>query len=366
MFTKSLNIHRPRRGPLGHSWRISSWWSRELPASVHCSLLHILSVAHAERLELAPLLRHFASEHRGWARLRLNRLASRLEEGLPWVAALEQTPNVLSDADVLTLRFASESGTLNRCLPTLVEEADSRSLEVALQLRRAMAYGLAMLVVSALAISFLMTFIAPTLSEISQELGVDVNGSFESLVSSSDWLVRQLASVITAALIIVLVIWIFRPVRRFRRLVASRCVPSIVTLRTAQLLRLLSLSTAAGRPVPGALSTLARYHFDANVRSKLLFARNEVEQGADAWQSLATTRLLTTQEAEALHQAATPKTRAWLMHRLADWKQNKVSQQGRMLAGLAHPLLVLLFGGLVLWCGLAYFGFLSHLILLLG
>ena len=45
-----------------------------------------------------------------------------------------------------------------------------------------------------------------------------------------------------------------------------------------------------------ASSTLARYHFDPAIRNKLLFVRNEVEQGADTWQSMATVGLLSTSE----------------------------------------------------------------------
>ncbi len=127
-------------------------------------------------------------------------------------------------------------------------------------------------------------------------------------------------------------------------------------------MRSLALAVESGRPLPGALSTLARHHFDTGVRAKLLLARNEVEQGAEPWQSLAEVRLLTTAESSALATASSPSNRVWLLNRLAQWKEDRVAQRRSILISLIHPFAVLLFGLLVLWAGLAFFGFLTNLV----
>ena len=100
-----------------------------------------------------------------------------------------------------------------------------------------------------------------------------------------------------------------------QRAVVALCVARVVDKyfgpmrdwRSAEVLQRLGAVTAGGRPLPSALSTLARYHFDPAIRHKLLFARNEVEQGADLWQSLATVRLVNPAEATVMEVA----TRSW-------------------------------------------------------
>ena len=111
-------------------WRCVPWWSFESRSAVRSSLLRLLAMAHAHRLAIAPLVRNFAYEHRGLRKLQMLRFARRLESGTPLVEALEQTPDVLSEQDVLTLRFASQTGTLGSAYEHL-----SRTVSVAHQER---------------------------------------------------------------------------------------------------------------------------------------------------------------------------------------------------------------------------------------
>ena len=82
------------------------------------------------------------------------------------------------------------------------------------------------------------------------------------------------------------------PGRRLRRTILTRVIRPLRELHTADVLEKLGVAIEAGRPIAGALSTLARYHFDPTLRHQLLYIRNEVEQGADVWQSMAAIGLL--------------------------------------------------------------------------
>ena len=74
--------------------------------------------------------------------------------------------------------------------------------------------------------------------------------------------------------------------RFVRHSIFDRWLRSAREIYSADVLRKLEIASAAGRPIPGALSTLARYHFAPQIRHKLLFVRNEVEQGADRCEAL--------------------------------------------------------------------------------
>ncbi len=125
---------------------------------------------------------------------------------------------------------------------------------------------------------------------------------------------------------------------------------------------MLAIALDAGRPLTGALSTLARYHFNRTLRSRLLYARNEVEQGADTWQGMAQSRLMGKREADALSEAPSSPVAAWTLRELARKKFVTASRRTAALSILIEPALTLLFGGFVLWVCLAFFQYLVQFI----
>lgn len=351
------------RGP---HWRVSPWWPSDSHNALQGSLLRLLSVAHSERLEVMPLIANLAAEHRGGYRRRLHRLANRLADGTPLVDALEQTPDVLRDETVLAIRFASQTGTLNSTYAFLVDSDHSASNRVVATLRQMFFSTIAVVVIFCCLLSFLMVFITPTLENILEESGTDTRAStlwpFRTLVDCSNFVANYWPLWLLAAVIIAFLYLSAWSRRCFRRVIATRWVRSAAEGRSAGLLHLLAFAVEAGRPLPAALSTLARYHFDRNVRQNLLFARNEVEQGADFWSSLAEARLLTRQEADAIANSSCRRSRAWAMRRLADWKIDELTRSVESRIALLRPLITLVLAGFVLLVCSAMFGFLTHLI----
>ena len=118
-------------------------------------------------------------------------------------------------------------------------------------------------------------------------------------------------------------------------------------------MNLLSVSLRAGRPLAGALSTLARYHYDTLIRHKLLFVRNEIEQGADIWESMATARLLSTQESRALDCSTSSETRAWSMNQLAKLRRDQVSGRLELFTMILQVVVILMLAAAVLLVALA-------------
>jgi type II secretory pathway component PulF len=350
-----------RRGP---TWRVSTWWPGDSRDSMQRSLLRLLSIAHIERLDVAPLISNLAEEHRGSQRRRLRRLARRLSDGTPLVDALEQTPDVLRDENVLAIRFASQTGTLASTYPYLIDRFDDASSRVYSRLCQSVAYFGLTLLMMVLILSFLMVFVVPTLEMVHAEFGLAALAPwpFRLWVAACHHVVNYWPLWILFTVGMAWLLGSSSSRRFFRRVVAARWVRDVAQARSAELLRLLSMAVEAGRPLPSALSTLARYHFDGSFRQKLLFARNEVEQGADVWTSLVEARLLTPQESEALAQSSSSKSRVWTMRRLADWKLEQLGRRSEMLAACVEPAITVVFAAIVLLIGSAMFGFLAQMI----
>jgi type II secretory pathway component PulF len=119
-------------------------------------------------------------------------------------------------------------------------------------------------------------------------------------------------------------------------------------LYAADVLQKIGVALRAGRPVASALSTLARYHFDPTIRHKLLFVRNEVEHGADVWQSLTSVGLLTRPEVKVLTTSQRVGNRPWALSELVAGKQRRTTRRWERRAVLLLPVLLLVMGAFVL------------------
>src|SRR5688572_20959947 len=90
---------------------IRPWWPWYTTAMQRQSLLRLIVVATEENLPLPPLIEKWAEDETGVQRRRLRRLARLLQEGRALPAAVEEVPGVLSEEDLLALRFDAQSGT---------------------------------------------------------------------------------------------------------------------------------------------------------------------------------------------------------------------------------------------------------------
>ncbi len=329
-----------RRGP---NWRLSTWWPSDSVESMQRSLLRLLSLSHAERLDLEPLITNLANEHRGGYRRRLRRLARRLGDGTTLVDALEQTPDVLRDEHVLAIRFASQTGTLDQTYGQLIASDMSTANRISANLRQTILYAIATLCFMGLVLSFLIVFLVPPMEYMYRETNglMQFPWAFSTLIAVSHHLSRYWILWALGMVAVGWLIWSSSSRRLFRRTVATRWLRGAAQTRSAEFLRSLSLAVEAGRPLPAALSTLARYHFDTNFRHRLMVARIESEHRDDLWNVLSEAHLLSPQESAALATASCNETRVWMMRRIADLKEDKVFRKREMLASLVRPLVVM-------------------------
>lgn len=334
-------------------WLSTPWWPADTLASKQHALLQLLEVAVSERLEFAPLVTSLAQEHRGRYRRQLLRLAKRMTAGTSLPDALEQIPGTLSDEQMLAIRFAAESGTLAEVLRALVDQQDQALYSFSHRLRQIGFYGAFVIVTFLLVLSFIMVKIVPSFQAIMEDFSLGITDSLKLLIYLSKALVS------TGPLLplgLLLCVWLIKSEllqRFFRRRVWSRLFKPIAQLRSANLLSLLAIAQQAGRPLPATLSTLARYHYDSLVRHKLLFARNEVEQGADLWEGLTKARLLSTDESRALGHSTVAGSTAWTLGHLASWKRSRVARRLEIYLDFLLPTMILLMAAAVLLVALA-------------
>jgi general secretion pathway protein F len=312
------------------------------------ALLRLIAVATEERLPLAPLLDAWSEDQGGAQGYRVYRLSQFLKAGTPLADAVEQVPRVLHDEDVLAIRFGAQSGILAASLRQSIEglsaELDNRRPTA----RGAFAYAGVLALVFLVVSVFYFIKIVPAINEILADYDIEMppalrwNIEFARVVSQAWWIV---------ALLLVAGAWLFfsaKSGRAAREALFGRVFRAWRQLRWADVLDKLSLAARSGRPVPGALSTLARYHFDPRIRHQLLFTRNEVEQGAELWPTMAAAGLLTPAEERLLDVADRAGNRGWALKKLAANKKRQVRRRLRVWSDLALPIIAIVFGGYVL------------------
>lgn len=346
----------------GPTWYLSPWWPGEKLESKQYSLLSLLAICNTERLDPKPLVGALAAEHRGGYRRRLLQLARRLDANTTLISALEKTPDALSQSVVLALRFGSQSGTLARTYEQLLATEKPEVDEARTMQLNARGYWVVLAATIVLIHLFLMYFISPTIKKVLDEFEMKPPISFYRLLVFWELVSAYAFWVCLALFALGWIVWSSRSRRFFRRQVADRLFRRTSLSRSAQLLRMLAVTVQAGRPLAGSLSTLAKYHFDRNIRQRLLMARNEVEQGAPAWSSLVDAKILSPEEFQAVTGSSNRSVQSWTLRRLATVKQEIAKQRMVMLTTFLHPVVILGFAAIVLWICFSFFSVLTKMV----
>ncbi len=344
-----------RRISLPFGW---PWYSTR---SQRRGLLRIIAVAIEERIPLAPLLSVWREDERGVHRSRLTRLVALLNQGIPLADAVEQIPGMLHDEDILAIRFDAQSGTATQAVRERLDQPDLTVADGVPRLRNTMYYFCAVLLLGFPIIAFVQIKIVPNFKDIFREFSLDLPSVTKSFLALSNFF-TQFLWIPLLLLVALLLSFIFaRPGRAARHAVVRFIAPLRDRHRT-NLLRLLGIAAGAGRPIAGALSTLARYHYDPTIRRKLLFVRNEIEQGFDPWDSMNEAKLLSAADVRALRLADRIGNRAWVLNQLAYAKNRAADRWFGRLSEFALPAVVLAMGSFVLYQAVALFSPLVNLI----
>jgi type II secretory pathway component PulF len=341
---------------------IGSLWPIYTTAVQQRSLMRLLAVATERQLPLRPLLEAHAIDERGIQRRRLWRLLRLWADDTPLLAALEQVPGLLREEDLLAIRFGTQSGILPASIRSAIEQAESVAPQNDRPYRKSFAYFAVVGAILLLGTWFLQRKIVPAIYKILGDYSTEPPASLQASQILNWWLSSGLFWGVVAVLLLIFAVP--GPINRVvRNSILGRFWRPLRQLRAADLLQKISLASDAGRPLAGVLSTLARYHYDPAIRHKLLFVRNEVEQGANLWQSMAAVGLLTRPEERALQAADKLHNRDWTLSHLALNKRDRTLRRIERSAEWAFPAVVFGLGLFVLVQSLAVFGPLTKLIL---
>lgn len=347
---------------IGTRWPFTAYWPRRTTGAQQRSLLRLIVTATEENLPLSELIEAWAADESGAQSKRLHRLAKLLRDGTRLPDAIEEVRGVLGDEDILAIRFGTQSGTLAATIRDTLDQPEPAFVYGSSRLRKSFVYLCVLTVVAIVIVTFLMIKIIPALRQIFREFDVSTPASLEWSVYLANIVADYWYLFVLAIVALWLLVFSSGPGRRLRLSISSRLFRPLRELRMAGVLQKLSVATQAGRPIPGALSTLARYHFDPALRHQLLIVRNEMEHGAEIWPSMGKLGLLSPPEVRVLETAERVGNRPWVLNQLALVKKRRTMRRFAHWSELALPAVTILVGGFVLLQALSVFESLIHIL----
>ncbi len=322
-------------------------WPLYTTASQQFSLLRLLATASEEGVPLVPLLEAWAADEWGVQRVRVHRLAALIQKGTSLPDALEAVPGVLNDEAVLAIRFDAQMGTRTAAVREMLNKPESSHPTTVSRISRALWYLATVGCVAAVIMLFLQLKIMPVMIKMFYEFDMEMN----PLILECQNLLRSFGSywfVILFGLVVVYFLFVSRAGKVFRRNLGGRFLRTEKETNAADLMGKLAIAMEAGRPLPGALTTLARYHFDPTLRNKLLFVRNELELGTDLWESLRNVGVLSDTDLRVVRTAERVGNRSWALRLLAQGLQSQSAHRTAWAQEFVLPAVVVLMGCLVL------------------
>ena len=344
-------------------WKNSGAIAGTSLADHQATLFSVLSGAIRLRTPPAPLIRALAEESPSGYGSTLRQLADTMEDDVPLIQALDQVPDALSSDMVLALRLGHQNGILDQAMETWRQE-ENRGL---FRNRNNTWIGeLAYWLLVAVAVLILVTYFAIRVLPQFQKLWFETSTSeaaYAEVFGPVDSLFQILPYLWVGLLALLGVLattgWSAQ-IRKWLESLWKSWVPSKANTNLS-LLRMLALCIDGGRPIVSALSTIAKYHPTASVRSQFLFARNEIEHGQVAWDALCDASVITKPVAECLSNES-PRSQAWLLRKLAEVGMARREFSFQVFWVLMRPLVILGLGWIVLLLGSSVFRFLTGLV----
>lgn len=322
-------------------------WPRYTTRAQQRALLRLIATAAEQRLPLVPLLEAHERDERGIQKYRLRLLLRALKNQTPLVDAVEQIVGILDDEDVLAIRFGYQSGAVAAAIRDRLAAEPMTTPRVEVELSKSLFYVGVLILLALPAALYLQFVIAPQMEQILAEFRLEAAPTVRMVQSLFRGAMNYwwLLLVVPVGAIGLLASSHFA---RYVRREAAGAQRPVRNWRVAAILDKLSVATASGRPLPGVISTLARYHYDPRLRHKLLYVRNELEQGASLWSTLVAAQLLTPAEVKALDTADRLGNRGWVLEQIAHCRKERVRRTLERTAPWLTLLLILALGAFVL------------------
>jgi general secretion pathway protein F len=278
---------------------------------------------------------------------------AKVMEGHALADGFAEFPQAFPELYRATIDAGEQSGHLDTVLERLADYTEVRQ-ELRQQISNALIYPIALVVMSAGIISFMLATVVPKIVGVFENTSAELPGLTIGLIATSDFLRNHwLLLIIGACAVAYAAWWTLQkegPKRRYHRLLLRLPIISRLTrgVNTARFTRTLSILAGSGVPILDALNISAEVIENVPMREAVLDATLRVREGASISKSLAASKLFPPMMIHLVSSGEAGGRLEEMLSRAADGQEREVGGLIAAFLGILQPLLIVLMGAVVL------------------
>ena len=276
-----------------------------------------------------------------------------VNQGTAMGAAMRQWPKVFDQLTVAMVEAGEAGGVLDESLKRLAKLLEDNA-RLQNQIKGAMGYPVAVLVIAILVFLGMTIFLIPTFAGIFEDLGAELP-MFTQLMVDLSKLLRSSAALVFAGGLLVAV-WLFS---RYYATDKGRRVVDRLTLKlplfgdlimktaTAQFCRIFSSLTKAGVPILMSLEISSETAGNSIISDAILNSRAMVQEGVLLSAALTRQKVLPDMALSMLSIGEETGEMDRMLSKVADFYEDEVSTSVKALTSMLEPAMIVVVGGIV-------------------
>jgi general secretion pathway protein F len=287
----------------------------------------------------------------GWKSV-LSGLRARLEDGQSFSEGLASYPLVYDSMYINLVRAGEESGTLVETLERLARVGEQQE-EIRSKVKMAMVYPAVMLIVGAVAVFVMLSFVVPMFTQVFEETNQALPLPTQILVGISDFLQTWWWAVLLGLPVLVSVIAQYLRIPSGKRLQDGLIVrlpvigPLVGQTEEAAFSRTLGTLLGSGLPIVNSLNITSQTLRNTVFSDAVLAMAISVRDGESLSDSLERQPLFTDMMASIVSVGERSGDLSGSLHQIADEYERQIDRAVKVAMTLLEPAMIVLLGGVV-------------------
>ena len=284
----------------------------------------------------------------------LKDIKSTVEQGATFSDALRRHPKIFDELFVNLVQAGEVGGILDTILTRLAVYIEKR-VKLARQVRGALAYPMAVIVILIVVVFVLMTFVIPAFEGMFAEFGAKdaLPGLTKMVIAISKGFVGYLPLIILGAIGAVVAGTYFYRNPRGKKLVHKTMLrlPIIGNvlqkIAVARFTRTLGTLLASGVPILDALDIVAKTAGNVVIEEGLMYARARISEGKNMADPLAEIKVFPGMVVQMVAVGEQTGALDTMLNKIADFYEEEVDVAVASLTSLLEPILMVVVGAVV-------------------
>ena len=283
----------------------------------------------------------------------LTKVSLDVNEGIALGSAIREWPKVFDQLSIAMVEAGEAGGVLDEALKRLAKLLEDNA-KLQNQIKGAMGYPVAVLVIAILVFLGMTIFLIPTFAGIFEDLGAELPAFTQLLVNFSELLRSTVALYIVGVLL--LIIWLFAryyATHNGRRVIDRLILKLplfgelILMTATAQFCRIFSSLSRAGVPILMSMEISSQTAGNSIISDAILASRGMVQEGVLFSTALIRQKVLPDMALNMLAIGEETGEMDKMLSKVADFYEDEVGAMVKALTSMLEPAMIVVVGGIV-------------------